>query len=62
MPQSAEGNAAAANAEVLAELADLVSQGALEIPIAHVYPLDEVQEAYREVEQRHTLGNIVLAP
>jgi NADPH:quinone reductase-like Zn-dependent oxidoreductase len=58
----AEGNAAAANAEVLAELADLLSQGALEIPIANVYPLDEVQEAYREVEQRHTLGKIVLVP
>jgi NADPH:quinone reductase-like Zn-dependent oxidoreductase len=58
----AEGNAAAANAEVLAELADLLGQGALEIPIARVYPLDEVQEAYREVEQRHTLGKIVLVP
>jgi NADPH:quinone reductase-like Zn-dependent oxidoreductase len=57
-----EGNAAAANAEVLAELADLMSQGVLEIPIAHVYPLDEVQEAYRELEERHTLGKIVLEP
>jgi NADPH:quinone reductase-like Zn-dependent oxidoreductase len=58
----AEGNAAAANAEVLAELADSLAQRALEIPIARVYPLDEVQEAYREVEQRHTLGKIVLVP
>jgi NADPH:quinone reductase-like Zn-dependent oxidoreductase len=58
----AEGNAAAATVDVLAELADLLSQGALEIPIAHVYPLDEVQEAYRELEERHTLGKIVLVP
>jgi NADPH:quinone reductase-like Zn-dependent oxidoreductase len=57
-----EGNAAAANAAVLAELADLMSQGVLEIPIAHVYPLDQVQEAYRQLEERHILGKIVLVP
>ena len=57
-----EGNAAAANAQVLAELADLMSQGVLEIPIARVYPLDDIQEAYRELEERHTLGKIVLEP
>ena len=58
----AEGNAQGASAEVLAELAQLIDQGALEIPIAHVYPLTEVQEAYRELEQRHTRGKIVLVP
>jgi NADPH:quinone reductase-like Zn-dependent oxidoreductase len=57
-----EGNAAAASAEVLAELAKLIAGGDLEVPIAAVYPLDQVREAYRELEQRHTLGKIVLVP
>ena len=57
-----EGNAAAANAEVLAELAELISQGSLEIPIDHVYPLDDVRKAYQELEQGHTHGKIVLVP
>ena len=55
-----DGNAAGASAEVLRELAGLVDHGLLEIPIADVYPLDKVQDAYRELEQRHTLGKIVL--
>ncbi len=58
----AEGNAAGASAAVLAELAQLIDQGKLEIPIARVYPLTAVQEAYRDLEQRHTLGKIVLVP
>ena len=53
-----EGNAAGAGAEVLAELAGLVGKGILEIPIAKVYPLDEVQAAYRELAR----GKIVLRP
>jgi NADPH:quinone reductase-like Zn-dependent oxidoreductase len=57
-----EGNHEAANAEVLAQLAGLLSAGRLEIPIAKVYPLADVREAYRELEQRHTRGKIVLAP
>jgi NADPH:quinone reductase-like Zn-dependent oxidoreductase len=57
-----EGSAAAATAEVLTELAGLVAEGRLEIPIAKTYPLAEVAEAYRELEQRHTLGKIVLEP
>jgi NADPH:quinone reductase-like Zn-dependent oxidoreductase len=55
-----DGNATAATAEVLAELAELIAEGRLEIPIAKVFPLTEVREAYRELEQRHTLGKIVL--
>ena len=57
-----EGNAAGASAEVLAELAGLVGKGILEIPIAKVYPLDEVQAAYRELARGHTRGKIVLRP
>ncbi|GCE08031.1 NADP-dependent oxidoreductase [Dictyobacter aurantiacus] len=56
----AEGNADAASAEVLAELARLIEQKEIEVPIARIYSLAEVQEAYRELEQRHILGKIVL--
>ena len=57
-----DGNMVAASAEVMAELAQLIDSGRLEIPIARVYPLAEVREAYRELEQRHTRGKIVLEP
>ena len=57
-----EGNHEAANAEILAQLAGLLSAGRLEIPIAKVYAMDDVREAYRELEQRHTRGKIVLEP
>jgi NADPH:quinone reductase-like Zn-dependent oxidoreductase len=58
----AEGNAFAASAATLAELAALIDAGELEVPIARSYPLSEVREAYRELEQRHTRGKIVLIP
>jgi len=58
----AEGNAQAASAKVLAELASLIDEGLLEVPIAHVYPLAAVQEAYRELAHRRALGKIVLVP
>ncbi|MFZ0088640.1 MAG: NADP-dependent oxidoreductase [Solirubrobacteraceae bacterium] len=58
----AEGSAAGASADVLAELAGLIADGQLEIPIAAVYPLDEVRDAYRELERSHTRGKIVLQP
>jgi NADPH:quinone reductase-like Zn-dependent oxidoreductase len=57
-----DGNAAGASAGVLAELAGLIDKGVVEIPIAKVYPLTEVREAYRELERRHTRGKIVLRP
>jgi NADPH:quinone reductase-like Zn-dependent oxidoreductase len=57
-----DGNAVGGNARVLAELAGLIDQGRLEIPIAAVYPLAKVQDAYRELEQGHTHGKIVLKP
>jgi NADPH:quinone reductase-like Zn-dependent oxidoreductase len=57
-----DGTAAAASAEVLAELAELIDQGRLEVPIARVFPLDQVRDAYRELERRHTRGKIVLVP
>jgi NADPH:quinone reductase-like Zn-dependent oxidoreductase len=58
----AEGSMDAANAPVLGELAGLIAAGRLEIPIAKVYPLEDVRKAYQELEQRHTHGKIVLKP
>jgi NADPH:quinone reductase-like Zn-dependent oxidoreductase len=57
-----DGNMAAGSADTLAELARLIAAGRLEIPIARVYPLAEVRDAFRELERRHTLGKIVLRP
>ena len=56
------GSAEAANAGVLAELVAMIDQGELEAPIAKVYPLDAVRDAYRELEAHHTRGKIVLRP
>lgn len=57
-----QGTYSIASAERLAELAELVAGGTLEVPISAVYPLDQVRDAYRALEQRHTLGKIVLVP
>ena len=56
------GTAAGPGATVLAELAALIADGHLEIPIANVYPLAQVREAYTELERRHTHGKIILRP
>src|SRR5215471_6470143 len=58
----AEGNAAGASASVLAELAGLLAAGQLEVPIAAVFPLAKVQDAYRRLERGHIRGKIVLVP
>jgi NADPH:quinone reductase-like Zn-dependent oxidoreductase len=57
-----EGTAAAATTEVVAELARLIDRGELEVPIARVFQLAQVRDAYRELERRHTRGKIVLVP
>ena len=57
-----EGSAAGTGASTLAELAADVANGSLDVPIAATYPLDQVRDAYAELEQGHTLGKIVLLP
>jgi NADPH:quinone reductase-like Zn-dependent oxidoreductase len=57
-----EGNAAGGGAPTLAQLAGLVADGRLEVPIARTYPLDEVRAAYRELAGGHVHGKIVLLP
>ena len=56
----AEGNGAGASASVLAELARLIADGKLEVPIAGTFPLSQVQDAYRLLERGHIRGKIVL--
>lgn len=56
------GGADASSAAVVAELAGLVARGELDVPIAGVFALDDVREAYRELEKRHTRGKLVLRP
>jgi len=48
--------------EVLAELAQLVADGRLHVPIAGSYPLEDVREAYAHLESRPGTGKIVLLP
>ena len=59
------GSAALPEAEipsVLRELAGLLATGDIELPIAATYPLDQVADAFEQLERRHTLGKIVLLP
>lgn len=57
-----EGSVDASTPEVLTEIADLVATGAVEFDIAATYPLDQVADAFEELEKRHTHGKIVLLP
>lgn len=56
------GNAEGSSADVLAKLAQLATAGELDVPIAATYPLEDVQAAFAQLEQRHTRGKIVLIP
>ncbi len=57
-----QGTHAVATAPLLAELAAMVADGSLEIPIADTFPLERVRDAFRELEARHSHGKIVLLP
>ena len=58
----AEGGSSVPGAATLAELAAMIDAGDLEVPIARVYPLSEVRDAYTEVQTGHVHGKIVLTP
>jgi NADPH:quinone reductase-like Zn-dependent oxidoreductase len=47
---------------VLAKPAALVASGNLEVPIAATFPLEGVRTAFRQLEQGHTRGKIILLP
>jgi NADPH:quinone reductase len=57
-----EGSAEASTPEVLTEIANLVASGSIDFEIAATYPLDQVADAFEELEKRHTHGKIVLLP
>ena len=57
-----EGSVAGSSQAVMANLAELAASGRLEVPIAATYPLERVEDAFAELEQRHTRGKIVLIP
>lgn len=57
-----EGSVEASTPEVLTEIADLIATGAVDLDIAATYPLDQVADAFEELEKRHTHGKIVLLP
>ncbi|WP_406445254.1 NADP-dependent oxidoreductase [Streptomyces sp. NBC_00631] len=56
------GEGSAACAVVLGELARLAARGELDVPIAGTYPLERVQDAFRDLEGQHAQGKIVLRP
>lgn len=56
------GGSSVASPEVLDALARAVVDGQVMVPIAARYPLEQVREAFAQVESRHTRGKIVLMP
>jgi NADPH:quinone reductase len=56
------GSVDGSSREVLTTMTELVTSGRIDIPIAAAYPLERVVDAFAELEQRHTLGKIVLIP
>jgi NADPH2:quinone reductase len=52
----------ASNRDILATMAGHVAWGRLTMPIAAVYPLEQVRAAYTELAGGHVYGKIVLAP
>ncbi|HEY0533700.1 MAG TPA: NADP-dependent oxidoreductase [Actinoplanes sp.] len=56
-----EGSSAASDTESLAFVANELAWGRITLPIAAVYPLEAVRDAYTELASRHTRGKIVLS-
>jgi len=52
----AEGN----DGRIFAELAHLIAENRLIIPIQTIYPVEQVRSAYEELARRHARGKIVL--
>jgi NADPH:quinone reductase-like Zn-dependent oxidoreductase len=55
-----EGMSTVAPRETLIDLARLLANGDLEVPILATYPLEQVRAAYERLAKRHGLGKIVL--
>jgi NADPH:quinone reductase len=55
-----DGSSAAESSTVLAEIAGLVSDGELQVPVSAMYDLKDVRQAYTQLAKGHTGGKIVL--
>jgi NADPH:quinone reductase-like Zn-dependent oxidoreductase len=55
-----DGNAAGGGAPALAELAALIDRGELTVPVAQIFPLERVAEAYDHLDSEHVVGKVVL--
>ncbi|WP_405610631.1 NADP-dependent oxidoreductase [Streptomyces sp. NBC_01508] len=55
-----DGSAAAASADVLAELAALLAEGEITAAVSATYPIERVREAYTALAGPHSRGKIVL--
>ena len=49
------------NAKILAELIGLIADGKLDIPVAKSYSLEQVQQAYEYLADKHDIGKVVLS-
>jgi NADPH:quinone reductase-like Zn-dependent oxidoreductase len=56
----AEGSAAAASIDVIAELLQQIADNQIEVPIAKTFPLEDVKDAYKYLRDEHHRGKIVL--
>jgi len=45
-----------------AELFDLVERGILKVQVSRTYALHDAAEAHRDLEDRKTIGSVVLLP
>jgi NADPH:quinone reductase len=45
-----------------AELFDLVQRGVLKIAVSRTYPLGDAATAHRDIENRQSLGSMLLLP
>ena len=55
-----DGGAKGESSTVLAEITKLIADGELQIPVAAVYDLKDVRQAYTRLAEGHTGGKIVL--
>ncbi|NMO56301.1 NADP-dependent oxidoreductase [Actinoplanes sp. TBRC 11911] len=56
-----DGSSVGSDNEILAIVANEIAWGRVSMPIAAIYPLEAVREAYTELGERHTRGKIVLS-
>jgi NADPH:quinone reductase len=56
-----DGSSVGSDSEVLGIMANEIAWGRVSMPVAAIYPLESVKDAYNELAKRHTRGKIVLS-